>query len=49
MTSLVIGLILFLGIHLLPALQPAKRENLVEKLGAGVWKGLFSLVSVIGL
>ena len=49
MTSLVIGLILFLGIHLLPALQPAKRENMVEKLGAGAWKGLFSLVSLIGL
>lgn len=49
MTSLVIGLVLFIGMHLLPAVQPAKRESLAEKLGAGAWKGLFSLVSVIGL
>ncbi len=49
MTSLVIGLVLFLGIHLLPAMQPATRENLAEKLGVGAWKGLFSLISVLGL
>jgi uncharacterized membrane protein len=45
---LIIGLIVFIGVHLLPTLRP-QRGNLIGKLGEGGYKGLFSLVSLLGL
>jgi uncharacterized membrane protein len=45
---LIAGLVLFLGIHLVPAL-PAVRNLLFEALGENKYKGLFSIVSAIGL
>lgn len=46
MTLLIIGLILFFGIHLMPLL--AYDTNLRERLGFNAYRGIFSLVSVIG-
>ncbi|MBG6161066.1 putative membrane protein [Labrenzia sp. EL_195] len=48
MALLIAGLVLFLGFHILPML-PATRSNLVVRLGENGYKGLFTLVSVIGL
>ncbi|QDZ29733.1 NnrU family protein [Noviherbaspirillum sp. UKPF54] len=48
MTMLILGLVLFLGIHLLPVLAPV-RNKLFDALGERKYKGLFSLVSAIGL
>ena len=48
MATLVVGLILFLGIHLLPAF-PGVRSGLASRWGEGRYKGLFSLVSFAGL
>ena len=48
MTVMVLGLVLFIGIHLVPAL-PALRTRLVARLGEGPYKGLFALVSAAGL
>jgi len=48
MTLLVLGLILFLGSHLLPTAPPL-RLNLVGQLGERRYKGLFALVSFLGL
>jgi uncharacterized membrane protein len=48
MALLVAGLALFLGIHLVPAI-PAVRARCVARLGEERYKGLFSLVSAIGL
>jgi len=48
MAILIIGLTLFLGIHLVPAM-PALRAACVGRLGDGPYKGLFSLVSGAGL
>ncbi len=45
MTLLILGLILFLGWHLLPT-RPDLRARLVARLGEGPYKGLFSLVSI---
>lgn len=45
---LVAGLILFLGLHLVPALPPL-RTALVARLGEGRYKAGFSLLSLIGL
>jgi uncharacterized membrane protein len=48
MSTLALGLALFLGIHLLPTM-PTLRSPIAERLGAGPYRGLFSLVSLAGL
>lgn len=48
MTTLILGLILFLGIHLVPAV-PSCRNALYDKLGEKTYKGVFSLISALGL
>lgn len=48
MAVLIAGLVLFLGIHLLPVLQPA-RLALVGRWGENRYKGVFTLISVAGL
>ena len=48
MATLVAGLVLFLGIHLVPALPPA-RVAIATKWGENRYKGAFSLISALGL
>jgi uncharacterized membrane protein len=48
MATLLAGLILFLGVHLIPT-RPALREALRGRFGAGGYQGLFSLLSLAGL
>ena len=48
MLVLVAGLVLFLGIHLVPALPPL-RLALVARIGEGAYKTTFSVVSALGL
>ena len=48
MTILVAGLVLFLGIHLVPAV-PQARAALAQTWGENRYKGAFSLVSALGL
>jgi uncharacterized membrane protein len=45
---LVLGLILFLGGHSLRIVAPAGRDALAARLGDGPYKGLHSLVALIG-
>jgi len=45
---LIIGLVVFIGAHVFVSLRD-RRAALVARLGLGPYKGLFSLVSVIGL
>ena len=47
MLFLVLGLLLFLGIHTTAIL--GLREPAVARLGEGPWKGLYSLISFVGL
>jgi uncharacterized membrane protein len=49
MTLLYIGTVIFFGVHLLVMLLPGPRDRLQVRLGEGPYKGLFSLVSAIGL
>ena len=49
MTWLVIGLVLFLGIHSVSIVAPAWRDGVVAQRGEGPWKGVYSLVSLLGL
>ena len=48
MALLTTGLALFFIVHLVPAL-PSVRAGLIERLGAGPYRGLFSLASIAGL
>ncbi len=49
MTLLILGLVLFLGIHSLPIFTPGVRERFVASLGRNGWRGLHSLFSLAGL
>ncbi|GAB4513550.1 MAG: NnrU family protein [Roseibium sp.] len=48
MALLIAGLVLFLGIHTLP-MQRSGRAALVSRVGENGYKGLFALVSFVGL
>ena len=48
MTWLALGLIIFLGSHLVRALAPAWRDAQIARLGANGWKGLNSVISLLG-
>jgi uncharacterized membrane protein len=47
MTLLIVGIVVFLGLHLLPTLS-GLRETLVGRLGENGYKALFSLLSTAG-
>jgi len=49
MSLLIIGLVTFMGMHSIALFAPGARENLRNKLGAGAWHGLYSVVSIAGL
>lgn len=49
MAVLVLGLILFLGVHSTRIVAPALRARLVARRGEGPYKGLYGLVSLVGL
>ena len=48
MALLIGGLALFIVVHLVPT-RPSLRAGLVGRLGPGLYRGLFSLVSIAGL
>ena len=48
MTWLALGLALFLGIHLTRAVAPQWREAQIARLGDKAWKGIYTLVSIVG-
>lgn len=48
MTLLILGLVLFLGIHSARVFGEAPRDALVGKLGANGYKGLYSVLSLVG-
>ena len=49
MEMLLVGLLIFLGVHVLPLLFPRWRTRQVERIGERAWKGLFALVALAGL
>ena len=48
MSFLIIGLVLFLGIHSISVFAPAWRDRQVAQRGERPWKGLYTIVSLIG-
>jgi len=48
MIQLILGLVLFLGIHSLSIAAPQVRDRLVAQLGEWPFKGLYSVVAIAG-
>ncbi len=48
MPYLILGLVLFLGVHCLSIVSPDGRDRLVRRWGEGPFKGLYSVVSLVG-
>jgi uncharacterized membrane protein len=48
MWVLATGLIVFLGIHSVSIIAPGMRARARSRLGEGPWKGLYSLISLLG-
>ncbi|MGQ3001934.1 MAG: NnrU family protein [Hydrogenophaga sp.] len=49
MTWLIIGLVLFLGVHSVSIVSPQGRDALAGRMGEGGYKGAYALVSFVGL
>jgi uncharacterized membrane protein len=49
MTMLILGVLLWVLVHLFPSLMPGVRSHLIERLGEGPYKGLFALGLVIAI
>ena len=49
MSQLLIGLVLFLGIHSLQSVAPQWRQNAIDRWGALGFKGLYTAISLLGL
>jgi uncharacterized membrane protein len=48
MTTLIIGLTLFIGAHTISIVNVAWRDGVVGRIGKGPWQGLYSLVALAG-
>src|ERR1700722_12825286 len=49
MPTLIAGLLLFFALHSISIVAPGWRDGMVQRLGEGAWKGLYSLLSGVGL
>jgi uncharacterized membrane protein len=49
MTLLILGLVLFLGVHSVRIFAEPWRTRTLERVGAGTWKGVYTLLSLAGL
>jgi uncharacterized membrane protein len=48
MAILVLGLVVFLGLHSTRIVSENGRESAIKRVGEGAWKGIYSIASVIG-
>lgn len=49
MLVLILGLIVFLGVHTVRIVAPEWRARRIAAMGEGAWKGIYSLVSLAGV
>jgi len=49
MTLLMVGLVLFLGIHSVRIVADGARDGFIATRGKGAWKGFYALASAVGL
>ena len=48
MTLLILGLLLFLGIHSVSIVAPAWRDAIANRMGLLSWKAVYSLIAIAG-
>ena len=48
MTMLILGLLLFLGVHSLRIFAEGWRTGLRQRMGENAFKGLYSVLSIVG-
>ena len=48
MSELLLGLLLFLGIHSLSIINEPWRDRMADRFGEWGWKGFYALISIIG-
>jgi uncharacterized membrane protein len=48
MTMLMLGMLVFFGAHLVRVVAPGYRERMIARLGPLGWKGVYSVVSLVG-
>lgn len=48
MSVLILGLVLFLGMHSVRIVADGTRSAFIARRGAGAWKGLYTVVSLVG-
>ncbi|RMI18044.1 NnrU family protein [Sinorhizobium meliloti] len=49
MAILVLGIIIFLSMHLVRVVAPGFRAGIIDSRGKGTWMGLYTIVSLVGL
>jgi len=49
MSLLILGLVLFLGMHSVVIVAPGARDQAIARVGAGGWKAIHGMVSLLGL
>ena len=49
MTVLVLGLVLFLGVHSIAIVAPAWRDAMIGRVGPNVWRAGYALLAIIGI
>jgi uncharacterized membrane protein len=49
MAVLILGLLIFLGVHSIAIVAPQLRGRGLAKFGEGGWKGIYGVVSLVGL
>src|SRR5271169_532740 len=48
MAILILGLVIFLGLHSTRIVSESGRERAIARLGEGPWKGIYSALSALG-
>ena len=48
MALLILGLVLFLGVHLVRVLAEGARTRFIAQRGENAWKGMYSVLSILG-
>ncbi len=49
MALLVLGIVIFLGTHLVRVVAPGLRASVIERNGKNAWMGIYTVISLIGL
>jgi uncharacterized membrane protein len=49
MTLLLLGIVIFLGMHLVRVVAPDLRASVIERQGKGAWMGIYTAISLAGL